>query len=253
MGCCGSSTPVNMLHTDELHLLEPLDASAPQAAHMFHELRQLGYKVSVGWTVRPLAVGDVTIYDAYMHAAGTTGRTEEEIGRLQRWRRACGVMWVSELFRADGVTLRDCFAHNLTARVRRCEPDATRLCDIAFGPGRGPTSQSDRPRVGLPTPAAWDVISVGSFIWHDGTLGRVRAKGHESVTIAVYTADVTPRRVTGRTCQKFILSGTDEIRYTIPPISVDSAKVVTSGQVRVRLQEVRSLYEVEARARDPPS
>ena len=58
---CGSSTPVNMLRTDELHLLEPLDASAPQAAHMFHELRQLGYKVSVGWTVRPLAEGDETI------------------------------------------------------------------------------------------------------------------------------------------------------------------------------------------------
>ena len=36
---CGSPTPVNMLSTDELHLLEPLDVAAPQAAHMFHELR----------------------------------------------------------------------------------------------------------------------------------------------------------------------------------------------------------------------
>ena len=33
---CGSTTPVNMLSTDELHLLEPLGAAAPQAAHMFH-------------------------------------------------------------------------------------------------------------------------------------------------------------------------------------------------------------------------
>ena len=42
---CGPSTPVNMLSTDELHLLEPLvDATAPLAAHMFHELHRLGYK-----------------------------------------------------------------------------------------------------------------------------------------------------------------------------------------------------------------
>ena len=53
-----------------------------------------------------------------------------------------------------------------------------RLCDIAFGPGRGPVSQSDRPRVGPPTSARWDVVDIGSFIWHDGALGRVRAKGH---------------------------------------------------------------------------
>ena len=84
---CGSSTPVNMLSANELHLLEPLDATAPQAAHMFHELRRLGYKVAVGWVVRPLAAGDETIYGAYMREAGITGRTEEEIARLQRWRR----------------------------------------------------------------------------------------------------------------------------------------------------------------------
>ena len=40
---CSSSTPASMLSTDELHLLEPLDATAPQAAHMFYELRRLGY------------------------------------------------------------------------------------------------------------------------------------------------------------------------------------------------------------------
>ena len=49
---CGSSTPVSMLGTDELHLPEPLDAAAPQAAHMFHELRKLGYKAAVGRAVR---------------------------------------------------------------------------------------------------------------------------------------------------------------------------------------------------------
>ena len=50
---CGSSTPVSMLGTDELHLFEPLGAAAPQAAHMFHQLRKLGYKAAVGWVVRP--------------------------------------------------------------------------------------------------------------------------------------------------------------------------------------------------------
>ena len=35
---CGASTPVNMLHAGDLRLLRPLGASAPQAAHMPHEL-----------------------------------------------------------------------------------------------------------------------------------------------------------------------------------------------------------------------
>ena len=112
---------------------------------------------------------------------------------MQRWRRDPNVMWVSGLFRTDGITLRDRFTTNLAARERRCEPDAIWLCDIAFGRGRGLGNQSNRPRVGLPTPAAWDVVDIGSYVWHDGTLGRVRAKGHAGATIAVFTADATPR------------------------------------------------------------
>ena len=54
-----------MLSTDELHLLEPLDATAPLAARMFHELRRLGYKIAVGWVVRPPAEGDETIHGAH--------------------------------------------------------------------------------------------------------------------------------------------------------------------------------------------
>ena len=73
-------------------------------------------------------------------------------------------MWVSEMFRVDNITLRDRFMTNLAARTRRCEPDDIRLCNIAFGRGRGPVNQSDRPRVGLPTPAAWDVVSFGSYV-----------------------------------------------------------------------------------------
>ena len=161
---CGSSTPVNMLGTDELHLLEPLDATAPLVAQMFHELRRLGYKVALGWVVRPLAAGDETIYDAYIREAGAAGRTEAEIARLQHWRREHNVMWVSEMFRADGITLRDRFMTNLATRARRCEPDVIRLWDIAFGRSRGPGNQSGRPRVGFPTPAAWGVVGVGNYV-----------------------------------------------------------------------------------------
>ena len=100
-------------------------------------------------------------------------------------------MWVSEVFRAGGTTLRDRFTTNLAARERRCEPYAIRLCDIAFGRGRGLGNQSNRPRVGLPTPAAWDIVDIGSCVWYDGTLGCVRAKGHAGATVAVFTA--TPR------------------------------------------------------------
>ena len=46
-------------------------------------------------------------------------------------------MWVSALFRADGITLRDRYTTNLAARERWCESDAIRLCEIAFGRGRG--------------------------------------------------------------------------------------------------------------------
>ena len=129
------------------------------------------------------------------------------------------MMWASEMFRADGITLRDRFMTNLAARARRCEPDAIRLCNIAFGRGRGPGNQSGRPRVGLPTPAAWDVVGVGSYVWHDGALGRVRAKGHADATVAVFTADVAPRRITARrTNVKFTMSRSEVVHYDLPPL-----------------------------------
>ena len=59
-----------MLHTDNLKLFQPLNSAAPQAAHMFHELRSLGYSLVMGWGNGPYAVGDVTIYDVMLTAAG---------------------------------------------------------------------------------------------------------------------------------------------------------------------------------------
>ena len=218
-----------MLSVDELHLLEPLDATTPLAAHMFHELR-LGYKMAVGWVVRPPAAGDETIDDAYMREACITGRTEAEIARPQSWRRDHNVMWVSELLRADGTTmLRGRFMTNLAERARRCELDAIRLCDIAFGRGRGPGNQSGQPRVGLPLPAAWGVVGVGSYVWHEGELGHVRAKKHASTTIAVFTAEATTRRATARTNVRFAMSRSEMVHYGSLPLLVDTTVPTTSG------------------------
>ena len=180
-----------------------------------------------------------------MLEAGATGRTEAAIARLPRWRRWHNVTWVSELFRADGITLRDRFMTNLAARAQRCEPDAIRLCNIAFGRGHGPGNQSNRPRVGLSTPAAWDVADIGSYVCHDGTLGRVRAKGHAGATIAVFTAGVTPRRVTARTNVAFAMSGSEVVHYNLSPLLVDTASPTTPGCVHVRHHEIQALRAVE--------
>ena len=67
---CGASTPVNMLHADDLELFYPLDSSAPQAAHMLNELRSLGYSLVMGLVNEPYAAGDATIYDVLLTAAG---------------------------------------------------------------------------------------------------------------------------------------------------------------------------------------
>ena len=105
--------------------------------------------------------------------------------------------------------------------------------------------KSIRPRVGLPTPAAWDVVGIGSYVWHDGALGRVRSKGHAGATIAVFTADVTPRRVTARTDVRFTMSSSEVVHYDLPPLLVDTASPTTSGRVRVCYHETQALRAVE--------
>ena len=134
----GSSTPVSMMRVGDLRLLLPLGGSAPQSAHMFYELRSLGYSLAVGWRCEPLACDDATIYDALLDAAGGDDAfmTDEELANFQIWRRAAKVMWVSELLRAGGRTLRTRFDRDLQRRVRNCEEEALRLCMVAFGHGR---------------------------------------------------------------------------------------------------------------------
>ena len=122
-----------------------------------------------------------TIYGAYMREACITGRTEAEIARLQRWRREHNVMWVSEMFRADGTTLRDRFTTNLASRARRCEPDAIRLCNITFGRRRGPGNQSNRPRMGLPTPPRRGTLPASAATC--GTTARLAASAQKGTLV----------------------------------------------------------------------
>ena len=166
----GSSTPVSMMHVDDLRLLISLDGSAPQSAHMFYELRSLGYSLAVGWRCEPLASGDATIYGALLDAAGgdDAAMADEELASFRTWRRASKVMWVSELLRADGRTLRSRFDRDLQRRARNCEVDALRLCMVAFGHGR--TRPARRRRVGIPKPALWTVLGVGELLWRDNAV-----------------------------------------------------------------------------------
>ena len=150
-----------------------------------------------------------------------------------------------EWVRADGTTLRGRFMTNLAARARRCEPDAIRLCDIAFGRGRGPENQSGRPRVGLPLPAVWGGVGVGSYVWNEGELGRDRAMGHVSVTIAVFTAEATPRRATAPTNVRFAMSRSEVVHYDSPPLLVDTAVPTTSDYVNVQHHAVQTLRDAE--------
>ena len=136
---CGASIPVNMLRAGDLRPLQPLDTTAPQAAHMLHELRSLSYSITLGWRCEPHAELDETVYDAVLGLAGDDedgAMADDDIYDFQRWLRGLGVMWTSELLRADGWTLRARFAADLMRRAQDYEADALRRCNIAFGRGR---------------------------------------------------------------------------------------------------------------------
>ena len=131
----------------------PPGGSAPQLAHMFYELRSLGYSLAVGWRCEPLACGDAAIYGSLLDAAGGDGASmaDEKQVSFQTLRRAAKVMSVSELLRADGGTLRTRFDRDLPRRARNCKVEALRLCMVAFGHGR--TRPARRRRVGITTQA----------------------------------------------------------------------------------------------------
>ena len=105
----GPWQPANVLSQDQVSLFEPLDSSAPAGAHLFGELRRAGYLLGIDWSHKQPAVSDATILE---DAAVKRGRHLMEI---QKWRRGHGVLWVSELLRADGRTPRRRYLAQLRA------------------------------------------------------------------------------------------------------------------------------------------
>ena len=105
----GSRQPVNVLSQDQVQLFEPLDSSAPAGAHLLGELRRAGYLLGLDWLHKQPACGDITVLEA---AGETRGH---KLTELQEWRHGHGVLWVSELLRADGRTPRRRYSEELRA------------------------------------------------------------------------------------------------------------------------------------------
>jgi len=144
----GLRQPVNVLSQDQVPLFEPLNSTAPEGAHLLGELRRAGYLLGVDWLHKQPANSGVTILEA---AAVKRGR---QLPELQEWRRGNGVLWVSELLRADGRTPRRRYSAQLRAASGA---DEARLRRILFGPGRSEAGPARR--VGLPALGAWTIVS----------------------------------------------------------------------------------------------
>ena len=223
------------MNTNQMRLLQPADSTAPQAVHLIAELRELGYKLAVGWVGRSCAESDISMVDCYLAAAGDTGRGDFDVAALQQWRRRHVVMWVSELLRADGRALRHRFGDGLQRRIDNCEDDALRLCSIAFGSGL--TSPSVRPRVGRMLRAAWNGVRAGDYIWHGGMLRAVRELG--STTVALTTYGRSDGTVANRESQHcFTADGEGEISYDAQLIVVDNVREADDGKVYVAGDEL---------------
>ena len=151
----GARQPVNVLSQDQVHLVEPLDSSAPTGAHLLGELRRAGYLLGLDWSHRQLAHNEITVVEA----AGKT--RDRKLPEFQAWLRGCGVLWVSEMLRTDGRTPRRRYKEALRTAG---SADLARLRRILFGPGRaedGPTR-----RVGYLALEAWTANRVGDWILH---------------------------------------------------------------------------------------
>ena len=79
----GLSHPVNMMDTKHLRLLQPADSTAPQAAHLVSELRELGYKLAVGWVSRPRTEPDTSIV-----GCNDVNQAGDQSGRGTPWLRS---------------------------------------------------------------------------------------------------------------------------------------------------------------------
>ena len=241
---CGASTPVNMLHTDDLRLLLPLNGSAPQAVHMFFELRSMGYLLVTGWRCEPPARGGATIYGMMLDAAGgvNTGLSDDQLASFQTWRRAARVMWVSKLLQTDGRTLRVKFHDALLRRAQNLEVEAMRLCPVAYGHGR--TTPGARRRVGLPTCAVWDELGIDHMLWREGTVCVIARRDAESARVRVLNMLLCDFTATA-SVHAFSGNGTCDMALAVPPVRVDTATDAGDGVVHVTVREVTMLRGVE--------
>ena len=147
----GHSEPVTAPAARLTHLLEPVDARAPQASHMMYELRQLGQILCVGWEHAPHADDDETILEAAIpNGARLTG---PDLAQLQRWRREHVLVWVSELLQCNGLTP---LASTMAAKAGASERLRVLIDRAIAGLAR-----VRGPRVGSPTLAAWNGVRVG--------------------------------------------------------------------------------------------
>ena len=224
---CGTAKPVNMIGTGTLGLLEPLNATVPQAVHLIAELRGMGYKLVVGWTSRPHAYSGMAILGTFLSAASDSQRSDSEIAPRHSWRRKHGAMWVSELLRADGRTIRAKYSRGSHVSVSNLEGDAMRLCSTAFGDGL--TSPPERPRVGRLRRAAWDGVREGDFVWHDGTLCEVQELEADEVTLRTYSRS-GGAQVSRESAHTLKVDGDGSISYAARLVTVGRGKRCCDGR-----------------------
>ena len=237
----GHSEPVTAPSARLTHLFEPVDARAPQAAHMMHGLRQLGHLLCVGWSHTPYAVDDETIIEAAIpDGANLKG---PDLAALQSWRREHDLVWVSELLRCDGLTPLT----SVVAAKSKCGEALRVLLDRAIaGPAR-----VRGPRVGNPTLAAWSGVRVGHWLFAMGRVGQVTAIEEDGVIIRASSLFETDERVTRKRRIRELLTTTDlvRLRYTSPPIRMDTATDESEGVVSVDQGELSDASELERRLR----
>ena len=138
---------------------------------------------------------------------------------LHEWRRCNGVLWVSELLRADGRTPRRRYSGQLRAASGA---DEARLKRILFGPGRSEAGPTRRVSATL---EAWTTVRVGDWLWRGSAInqvtnvgsGRVRARGSVRCdTEATNRVDFLPGELT-------------DIAKDEAPLLVDTAEITKEG------------------------
>ena len=231
------SEPVTAPAACLTHLFEPVDARAPQEAHMMYELRQLGHLLCVGWEHAPYADDDETILEAAIPDGSSS--TGLELAQLQRWRREHDLAWVSKRLRCDGLT-----PLSSTTAVRAGANATLRgLIDRAIA---GPT-RVRAPRVGQPTLTAWNGGRVGLCLFAMDRVGPVTKVGETGVIVLTASLFVDGATVIRKRKTREVLTITDSIRllYTAPPICVDTVEHEREGVVSIGYGEFSAAQELE--------